>query len=121
MNWFIVKIVYEIVCGEAKQGAQFDEQLRLVNADGLTMAYRLGCEIGLQEALNFRNDKLQLVEWKFLAVPEIYPIQNYMHGAEIFSRIREVDHVQQYKEVLLNRADSLAQNQQLCPPYHFLT
>lgn len=121
MNWFIIKIVYEIICGDGEHCAQFDEQLRLVAAEDNYDAYLQGTAIGKQEALNFYNEKAQLVQWKFLAVPEIYPIQEYAHGAEIFSRIREVDHVQQYRETQLHRAGCLAQNQLTCQPYHFLT
>ncbi len=32
MYWFLAKIVYQIVCGEGNHTAQFDEQLRLVQA-----------------------------------------------------------------------------------------
>jgi hypothetical protein len=121
MNWFIVKIVYEIICGDGRHAAQFDEQLRLVQAGSLADAFQLANAIGQQEALCFQNAKQQLVQWKFLAVPEVFPLVDLIHGAEIFSRIREVDHVSEYKEVLHSRANRLSQNQLTCQPYHFLT
>ncbi|ULQ51018.1 DUF4288 domain-containing protein [Flavihumibacter fluvii] len=121
MNWFIVKIVYEIICGDGRHCAQFDEQLRLVYADGLHEAFQHANAIGRQEAVCFQNDKQQLVQWKFLAVPEVLPLVDLMHGAEVFSRIREVDYVEQYKSVLLTRAEALSQNQPTCQPYHSLT
>ena len=121
MNWFIVKIVYEIICGDGRHTAQFDEQLRLLYAVSLADAFQQATAIGQQEALNFHNNKLQLVQWKFLAVPEVFPMVDLIHGAEIFSRIREVDHVQEYKQVLYARANRLSQNQATCQPYHFLT
>ena len=33
MNWYLTKIVYQIICGEGNHTAQFDEQLRLIAAD----------------------------------------------------------------------------------------
>lgn len=121
MNWFIVKIVYEIICGDGRHTAQFDEQLRLLYAVSQADAFLMATAMGQQEALNFQNDNQQLVQWKFLAVPEIFPLVDLIHGAEIFSRIREVDHVQEYKEVLHTRAERLSQNQTTCQPFHFLT
>ena len=32
MNWYLAKLVFRIICGEGNHAAQFDEQLRLVNA-----------------------------------------------------------------------------------------
>jgi hypothetical protein len=121
MHWYIVKIVYEIICGDGRHTAQFDEQLRLVEAENLTDALQQGISIGQLEAVDFQNAQQLLVQWKFFAVPEIIPISNMMHGAELYSRIREVDHVQQYKEVLLQRASALSQNQPTCQPHHFLS
>ena len=121
MKWFIAKIVYEIICGDGRHTAQFDEQLRLVQAENLADAFQQATCIGQQEAMCFQNDKQQLVQWKFLTVPELFPLENFTHGAEVFSRIREVDQVKEYKEVLHTRADRLSQNQPTCQPYHFLT
>jgi hypothetical protein len=121
MNWFIAKIVYEIICGNGHHSAQFDEQLRLVKAEHIADAFQQANCIGLQEALCFSNEKQELVQWKFLAVPEIFPLEEFMHGAEVFSRVREVDHAAQYKQVLLTRAEALSQNKPTCQPYHFLT
>ena len=32
MNWYLAKIVYRIICGQGNHTAQFDEQLRLIQA-----------------------------------------------------------------------------------------
>lgn len=121
MNWYIAKIVYEIICGDGGHCPQFDEQLRLVSAENATEAFQLANEMGVAEAMSFENEKKQLVQWKFIAVPELLLLQTQIHGAELFSRIREVDDVPQYKEIIYSRANSLKQNQQPCPEYHFLT
>ncbi len=121
MNWYISKIVYEIICGDGLHTAQFDEQLRLVRAGSTLEAYRLSMEIGAAEATCFANERQQLVQWKFIAVPEVLELDPASHGAEILSRIREVDNAATYREVVYSRANSLHTNQQPCQPYQFLT
>ncbi len=121
MNWYIAKIVYEIICGEGHHAPQFDEQLRLIQASGASEALTIAIEIGQQEAISFQNDKQQLVQWKFIAVPELHAIATGTHGAELFSRIREVDDAPAYREVIFTRAHSLQLNQTACQAYHFLT
>ena len=32
MKWYLAKIVFQIICGDGKHTAQFDEQLRLIAA-----------------------------------------------------------------------------------------
>lgn len=120
MNWYISKIVYEIICGEGEHIAQFDEQLRLVQADNSLEAYRLSTEIGAAEATCFHNDRQQLVQWKFMAVPEVIELEMMTHGAEVLSRIREVDNAPRYRELIFQRAENLHRNQPPCPPYQYL-
>ena len=33
MNWYLTKIVFQIICGDGDHTPQFDEQLRLIRAD----------------------------------------------------------------------------------------
>jgi Domain of unknown function (DUF4288) len=121
MNWFIAKIVYQIICGDGNHCPQFDEQLRLVFANDFPDAFEKATDIGNLEATCFANDKNQLVQWKFIAVPELIPVQEFKHGAEIYSRIREVDNPQHYKEIIYRRSENLVQNQLQCQSFHFLT
>lgn len=39
MNWYLTKIVYRIICGQGNHTAQFDEQLRLIQADSAQEAF----------------------------------------------------------------------------------
>jgi hypothetical protein len=32
MNWYLTKIVFQIICGDGDHTPQFDEQLRLISA-----------------------------------------------------------------------------------------
>jgi hypothetical protein len=33
MNWYVAKLVFRVISGNGDHNAQFDEQLRLINAD----------------------------------------------------------------------------------------
>ncbi|GAO41613.1 DUF4288 domain-containing protein [Flavihumibacter petaseus] len=121
MNWYIAKIIYEIICGDGSHSPQFDEQLRLLQATDAAEAFDQANEIGLTESLRFQNDRQQLVEWKFIGVPELHLLETNAHGAELFSRIREVDNASHYREIILGRAKNLQQNKTTCQEYHFLT
>ena len=49
MNWYMAKIVYQIICGEGNHKPQFDEQLRLIEAPTENEALRKAQEIGQRE------------------------------------------------------------------------
>ena len=116
MNWYIAKIVYEIICGDGDHCPQFDEQLRLVSATDLKSAYEKAYQIGQQEAVTFPNSQQQLVQWKFVEVPELLLLHQIIDGAEVYSRITEIDNPQSYRNMLHTRARNLLQNKLQCQP-----
>ena len=89
MNWFLVKIVFRIICGNGKHTAQFEEQLRLIQAADACAAMQKAKAIGEAEQVSFLNSTQQTVCWKLIAVTDIYPFHTEMDGAEIFSCIKE--------------------------------
>ncbi len=46
MNWYLTKIVYRIICGQGNHTAQFDEQLRLIQADNAQEAFEKSAALG---------------------------------------------------------------------------
>ena len=96
MQWHLAKLVYQIVCGEGNHTPQFDEQLRLIAADDTGEAIIKAYTIGQQEEESFCNEAAQLVSWQFVAVSELYPIADFIDGAEIYSSVREVDDAAAY-------------------------
>ena len=110
MNWYLVKIVYRIICGEGNHTAQFDEQVRLVTATDEQEAMQKGNYIGLQEEETFRNDKQQLVQWQFVNVTEIYALTNMTDGAEVCSQIKETDDAEAYCSFAHHKAAMLRKN-----------
>jgi len=96
MHWFVAKVVYQIICGNGNHMPQFDEQLRLISAINKHEALRKAKEIGVQEQYAFRNQKQELVEWKFINVPEVYTLDQLTDGMELYSRIEEPNNANSY-------------------------
>src|SRR3954468_24588087 len=87
MKWYLAKIVYQIICGDGNHTAQFDEQLRLISAPDKQEALTRARELGSREEETLVNSRHQLVKWKFINVSELYRLNEWVHGAELYSRI----------------------------------
>ena len=105
MNWYLTKIVYQIICGEGSHTPQFDEQLRLISASNEQEAFSKAQRVGLLEEEHFFNHQQQLVKWKFINVCELYKISELIDGAEIYSRIQEADNADRFVEMVHSKAD----------------
>ena len=110
MNWFLAKIVYRIVCGEGDHTAQFDEQLRLIQAADENEAFDKAKAIGEQEQEVFLNQQQKLVTWQFVNVCELYKISALIDGAELYSRIQETDNANAYEDLVHKKADHIRAN-----------
>lgn len=109
MHWFLAKIVYRIICGDGAHTAQFDEQLRLIAAPDAEEAYRKATRMGTAGAETFFNQYRQLVEWRYINVPELYPLTALIDGAELYSRINEVEDAETYTTFIHRKAEQLQQ------------
>ena len=111
MKWYIAKMVYQIVCGNGNHTAQFDEQLRLITANNEDEAFEKACNMGREEQESFMNQKNELVRWQFVNVPELYRLNKLIDGAEIYSRINEVDDAQAYTTFVNRKAEFIQEKQ----------
>jgi len=111
MQWYLAKLVYRIVCGTGDHSAQFDEQLRLVSAMDEEQAFEKAMEIGTNEQETFFNNRQQLVNWKFINISELYRLSELIDGAELYSRINEVDDAESYITFVNRKAVSIQQKQ----------
>jgi len=109
MKWYLAKIVYRILCGEGNHTAQFDEQLRLITANNEEKAFEKAALIGHNDAETFFNAKQELVQWQFVNVSELYRLQQLIDGAEVYSRITEVDDAEGYINFVHHKANGLQQ------------
>lgn len=107
MNWYLAKIVFQIICGEGDHVPQFDEQLRLISANDEQQAFYKAQRIGLLEQESFYNNKQNLVQWKFINVCELYKLSSLIDGAELYSRIQETDDAEHYIGIVQKKADYL--------------
>ncbi len=108
----MAKLVFRIICGEGKHTPQFDEQLRLVAADTTEDAYQKAVHLGQSGQETFENDRQQLVRWLFIDVSELYPLA-LIDGAELHSRINEVDDAYNYTELVHAKAEDIRQQKSL--------
>jgi len=115
MNWYLAKVVFRIVCGNGDHTPQFDEQLRLISASSKEEAFAKAQHLGNREQETFYNRKLQLVQWEFVNVSELYKISELIDGAELYSRIEERDNAEAYVHVVNQKAENIlfAQSHQL--------
>ena len=111
MSWYLSKIVFQIICGDGDHTAQFDEQLRLVSANNEEEAFQKAKQMGENEEDSFFNHKQQLVQWRFINVPELYRLTGLIDGAELYSRINEVDDADAYTSFVHRRAESIQKKQ----------
>lgn len=99
MNWYIAKIIYRIA-SEADTAAQYDEQLRLLQAEDLQAANVKAHDIGRQEEQAFFNQHQQLVQWQLLEIADIRPVSAIADGAEIYSHIEEPENEEAYLQIV---------------------
>lgn len=109
MNWYLAKIVYQIICGDGQHTAQFDEQLRAITASCEEEAFDKALHIGKGEEEVFYNQKQQLVQWRFINVSELYLLNTLIDGAELYSHITEADDSDSYIALVNHKADCLQQ------------
>ena len=107
MKWYLAKIVYRIICGEGNHAPQFDEQLRLIEAEDDMHAFQKARLMGDMEEDNFLNDDQKPVHWKFIDVSELHPLDNLIDGVELYSRISEEENAENYIKLINNRAKFL--------------
>ena len=106
MQWYLSKIVFQIICGNGDHTAQFDEQLRLVGAVDEEEAFMKATEMGENEEDRFFNHKQQLVQWKFINISELY-LLSLIDGAELHSKISEVDDDFSYISLVNGKAEQI--------------
>jgi len=107
MNWYLAKIVYCIISGDGNHKPQFDEQLRLINADDDLHAFQKARLIGDKQQDSFLNKENNIVRWKFIDVSELKRIDQLKDGVEMYSGICEQDNAELYIRATQTRARHL--------------
>jgi len=105
MQWYLAKIVFRIISGDGNHTPQFDEQLRLIEAYDDLEAFEQARLIGMQDQDLFENDHRSKVEWRFIDIAELRRFPNLVHGAEIYSCIKEEEDAGRYSDVIRKKAE----------------
>ncbi len=96
MSWYIAKIVFKITSGSGNHQAQFDEQLRLINAPESKEAFEKARAIGLSEQDSFLNTSKESVQWQFIDVAELNLLGDLKDGQELSYNIQEKENADDY-------------------------
>ena len=110
MSWYLAKIVFRIVCGDGEHTAQFDEQLRLIQAGKKEEAFLKAQLLGSREEEIFFNNNQQMVHWQFVNVSELYKLSELIDGAELYSRIEEKENGDSYIQIINEKATLIETN-----------
>ena len=105
MNWYLSKMVFQIICGNGYHSAQFDEQLRLIAATSKEEAFHKTQLLGTREEEIFFNKEQQLVQWKFISISELYQLNELIDGAELYSKIDEKENAESYLQMIHKKAE----------------
>jgi len=104
MNWYLAKLVFRIITGDGNHTAQFDEQLRLIEAKSPEEAFHKGQSLGMRSEEIFFNQREQLVQWQFISVSELNPISELKDGTELYSRVEETGDADSYMKFIHAKA-----------------
>ncbi len=107
MNWYLVKLVFQIVCANGQHTPQFDEQLRLIYAEDELHAFHKARLLGEGDCIKDENENIFLPKWKFIDVSELHLLAHAADGAEIYSVIKEEANAGSYIRCIQKRAGHL--------------
>jgi hypothetical protein len=91
MNWYLVKLVFQIVSD--KGTAQFDEQMRLIQADEIAWAIEKARVLGWLEQ---SGDTENSVSWRFIDVADIRKVEALEDGMQLCTHTVEVEDAEDY-------------------------
>ena len=89
MNRYIAKLVFNINIDNGKNISQFDEQTRIIEAQSLEAAFFKARLKGKKEEEDFINKNNKKVNWEFIDVTELYPLDEAKDGEQIYSTTYE--------------------------------
>ena len=101
--WYIAKIIFQIK-GNGMQKPQFDEHLRLIEADNFEEAFMKARLLGIRSENSVMNPTHGPVMWEFVNVSELRAMNVFEDGIEIHSQVREMDEANHYINFIHNQA-----------------
>lgn len=108
MHTFLTNLVFQISVENHQGMAQFDEQVRLVEAPDLETAWEKAHSLGTQEQDQFLNHLGQLVSWKFIAVADVFHLSRISDGGHVYSVTHEADDAGVFVEQIREKSKAVA-------------
>lgn len=90
MNRYLIKLMFNINIGNGSNATQFDEQVRVIESNNLEDAFYKARAIGRREEETFLNAENQVVSWQFIDVADVYPLEEFKDGEQIYSSTRKI-------------------------------
>jgi hypothetical protein len=106
MNWYIAKIIFQIK-GNGMQRPQFDEHLRMIEAENFEEAFLKARILGINSEDSVINDNHGPVKWEFVNVVDLLEVEKLKDGLEIHSQVREMEEAGNYISYVHNQAASM--------------
>lgn len=89
MKKYIAKLMFNINIDNGNHASQFDEQIRIIESSDLENAFYKARIIGKKEEEVFLNQDKKPVNWKFIDVMDLYPLEDLKDGDQIYSNTHE--------------------------------
>lgn len=115
MKWFIGKLVFSVTTGNGNHTPQFDEQLRLIEAQDLNQAFIKARLIGGREEQAFMTEDLNAVRWQFIDVSDLKELSEFSDGMELYSRIHETENAETHITFIQHCAERILQQSSIKP------
>ena len=103
MNWYLVKLIFSLDGYNDAKNAQFDEQLRLINATNEEAAYFKAKQMGKQFQSTFSNENGNLLSFNFIDVSEVIKVEQLSDGIEIYSNTIETHDKRSFIQSVLQK------------------
>jgi hypothetical protein len=91
MNSYLAKLIFNIAIENKNQTSQFDEQIRLIQAKNAEDAFLKARALGKKEEDSFLNENNKMVNWKFIDVADLYPLQGVKDGEQVYALTHETE------------------------------
>lgn len=90
MQKYLAKLMFNINIDNGTDASQFDEQVRIIESHSVEDAFHKARGIGRKEEETFLNAENKLVNWEFIDVSEVYPLEQVKDGEQVYSTTHKI-------------------------------
>jgi len=91
MKKYLAKLIFNVSFENQNQSAEFDEQMRIIEARNLDEAFFKARYIGQKEEGAFTNKDLNKITWSFIDVADLYAIETTKDGEQLYSNTHKIE------------------------------